>query len=74
MKLISYYADPGEASTVSEVLRATGIVTDVSIVDPHIMRPSRSGASHVGLRVVLYDQFDDATKLLAGPDHVPGEQ
>ncbi len=74
MKLISYYADPGEASAASSMLRAAGIATEVGSVDPHIMKPSRSGATRVGLWIVYDDQFDNAVKLLEDPDQVPGEQ
>jgi len=71
MKLVTHYVDPGEASGVCARLRAAGVMTEVDSVDPHIVRPSKSGALRVGLWVVFDDQFDDALQLLGNPDHVP---
>lgn len=71
MKLIAYYVDPAEASGVKSRLRKAGVLTELSNEDPHIVRPSRSGAMRIGLWVVHDDQFGDAVKLLENPDHVP---
>ena len=71
MKLITYYADPAEASAARARLREAGVMTEVNSVDPHIVKPSKSGATRIGLWVVLDEQFDDAIQLLENPDHVP---
>jgi hypothetical protein len=71
MKLVTYYADPAEASEARARLREAGIMSEVDSVDPHIMKPSRSGATRVGLWVVHDEQFGDAVRLLENPDHVP---
>jgi hypothetical protein len=71
MKLIAYYVDPAVASGVKSRLRKAGVLTELSNEDPHIVKPSRSGATRIGLWVVHDDQFGDAVKLLEDPDHVP---
>ena len=48
-----------------------GIMAEVTSVDPHIIRPSKSRAERIGLWVVFDDQFEDAILLLENPDHVP---
>lgn len=46
-------------------------MTEVTIVDPHNIKPSKSGATRLGLWVTFDDQFEDAVQLLENPDHVP---
>ncbi len=64
MKLLTYFIDPGEASDAKERLLAQGIAVQVGSVDPHIVRPSKSGSERIGLWVVSDEQFDEAVKLL----------
>lgn len=71
MRLVTHYVDPGEASEVSSRLREAGVVTEINSVDPHIIKPSKSGTLRFGLWVVFDDQFDDAVQLLENPEHVP---
>ena len=71
MKLVTLYVDPGDASEARSRLRKAGVMAEVSCVDPHVIRPSRSGAERIGLWVVLDEQFEDAARLLENPDHVP---
>ncbi len=72
MKLITLYVDPGEAQEASARLRAAGVMTRITVEDPHNIKPSKSGAKRIGLSVVFDDQFEDAVQLLKNPDHVPG--
>ena len=46
-------------------------MAEVTSLDPHIIRPSKSGAERIGLWVVHEDQIEDAILLLEDPDHVP---
>ena len=71
MKLVTHFIDPGEASAAKSRLCEAGIKAEVTSVDPHIIRPSKSGAERIGLWVVFDDQFEDAILLLENPDHVP---
>lgn len=71
MKLLTQFVDPADAAEANTRLRAAGIMTETGSVDPHIMKPSKSGAVRIGLWVVFDDQFDDAVILLQNPDHVP---
>ena len=70
MKLVTHFIDPGEASAAKSRLCEAGITAEVISVDPHIIRPSKSGAERIGLWVVFDDQFEDAVLLLENPDHV----
>jgi len=71
MKLVTLYIDPGVATEANSRLRQAGVMTQLSVVDPHNMKPSKSGAERIALSVVFDDQFDDAVKLLENPRHVP---
>lgn len=71
MKLLTYYVDPGEASAAKSRLCEAGVMVEVSSIDPHIIRPSKSGTERIGLWVVFDDQLEDAQLLLENPDHVP---
>ncbi len=71
MKLLTYFADPADASALNERLRAAGVMTRVGGVDPHVYRPPRADAMRVGVWVVRDDQFADAVRLLDDPGHVP---
>jgi hypothetical protein len=71
MKLVTLYVDPGDAVEASTRLRQAGVMTKITMVDPHNIKPSKSGAQRVGLAVVFDDQFDDAVQLLENPDHTP---
>ena len=64
MKLLKHFVDPGEASAARARLEQAGIAAEVEAVDPHIVRPSRSGAQRIGLWVVSEAQFDAAAALL----------
>ena len=67
MKLLTHFVDPGEASAAKSRLCDAGIPAEVTSVDPHILRPSKSGAERIALWVVSDDQFDDALALLKSP-------
>ncbi len=71
MRLLTYYADPAEATEAGARLRRAGVLTRVGGVDPHAYRPPRTDAMRVGLWVVRDDQFADAARLLDDPAHVP---
>ena len=68
MKLLAHFVDPGEASTARSRLVEAGIAAEVTSVDPHIIRPSKSGAERIALWVVSDEQFDDARRLLMDPE------
>ena len=71
MKLVTLYIDPIDAAEANERLRQAGVMTRITMVDPHNIKPSKSGAERIGLSVVFDDQFDDAVQLLENPHHVP---
>ena len=71
MKLLNQYLDPKDAASAREQLRYAGIASLVETMDPHSVQPSKSGATHVGLWVLVEDQLDDAIKVLENPAHVP---
>lgn len=71
MKLVNLYIDPADATAAHQRLRAAGVITRLGMVDPHNIKPSKSGAVRVGLSVVFDDQLDDAIRLLENPHHVP---
>lgn len=71
MKLVTQYVDPSDAARASLKLREAGVMTKVTFVDPHNIKPSKSGAVRVGLWVVYDDQFEDAVQLLKNPEHIP---
>ena len=73
MKLLNQYLDPKDAATAREQLRFAGIASLVEAMDPHSVQPSKSGATHVGLWVLVEDQLDDAIKVLENPAHVPAK-
>ncbi len=71
MRLLTYFADPADASRLSARMRAAGVMTRIGGVDPHVYRPPRADAMRVGVWVVLDDQLADAVRLLDDPAHVP---
>ena len=71
MRLVTLYIDPGDAADANSRLRQAGVMTQLSFVDPHNIKPSKSGAERIALSVVFDDQFDDAVRLLKNPRHVP---
>lgn len=71
MKLVTLYVDPVDAAEANSRLRRAGVMTKLTMVDPHNIKPSKSGSERVGLSVVFDDQFDDAVQLLENPRHVP---
>ena len=71
MKLLNQYLDPEDAAEAKSSLREAGIASLVEAMDPHSVQPSKSGATHVGLWVLLDDQLQDAIKVLEDPAHVP---
>ena len=71
MRLLTYYADPADATEVNARMRRAGVLTRIGGVDPHVYRPPRTDAMRVGLWVVRDDQFADAARLLDDPAHVP---
>lgn len=71
MRLLTYFADPTDATELSARLRDAGVLTRIGGVDPHVYRPPRADAMRVGVWVVLDDQFADAARLLDDPAHVP---
>ena len=64
MQLISYYIDPGEASAARDALQKAGIAAEIKNVDPHVMKPSKSGSERIGLWVKSDEQFEDAVLCL----------
>ena len=71
MRLLDQFIDPGEAAVARQRLRAAGIATRLDSVDPHSIQPSKSGATRIGLYVLLDEQYADAVELLENPDHAP---
>jgi hypothetical protein len=71
MRLVTLYIDPGDAAAANSRLRQAGVMTQLSFVDPHNIKPSKSGTERIALSVVFDDQFDDAVRLLKNPRHVP---
>ena len=71
MKLLNQYLDPQDAASAKDQLRMAGIASLVEAMDPHSVQPSKSGATHIGLWVLVDDQLDDAIRVLEDPDHVP---
>ena len=71
MKLLNQYLDPQDAAEAKSRLREAGIASLVEAMDPHSVQPSKSGATHVGLWVLLDDQLPDAIRVLEDPAHVP---
>ena len=71
MKLLNRYLDPADAAADRARLREAGIASLLETVDAHNIQPSRSGETHVGLWVVVDEQFEDANRLLSEPGHVP---
>ncbi len=72
MKLVHPYLDPSEAAEARQKLREAGIASVVDAMNPHSVQPSRSGATHVGLWVLVDEQLEDAVEVLENPHHVPG--
>ena len=73
MKLVHPYLDPNEAAEARRKLRDAGIASIVDAMNPHSVQPSRSGATHVGLWVLVDEQLEDAVEVLENPRHVPGQ-
>ena len=71
MKIGTHYVNPGDASTAKNKLCEAGIMAELGSVEPHIVRPSKSGSERIGLWVVFNDQFEDAIQLLGNSDHLP---
>jgi len=71
VKLVDQFVDPTEAAAARRQLREAGIACRVDSMDPHSVLPSRSGATHIGLWVLLDDQFEDALQILEKPAHRP---
>ncbi len=71
MKLVRHFVDPAEASEVCARLRAAGIMSEVNSLDPHVIKPSKSGSVRIGLWVIFDEQHDDAVQLIDNPDHIP---
>lgn len=71
MKLLNQYLDPQDAALAKDQLRMAGIASLVEVMDPHSVQPSKSGATHIGLWVLVDEQLDDAIRVLEDPRHVP---
>lgn len=71
MKLVHPYLDPNEAAEARQKLRQAGIASLVDAMNPHSVQPSRSGATHVGLWVLVDEQLEDAVEVLENPQYVP---
>ena len=71
MKLLNQYIDPKDAAEDKSRLRAAGIASRVGAMDPHVIQPSKSGATHTGLWVLADDQLEDAIRILEDPGHKP---
>jgi hypothetical protein len=46
-------------------------MSEVNSLDPHVMKPSKSGSVRIGLWVIFDEQHDDAVQLMDNPDHIP---
>ena len=71
MKLLNRYLEPADAAADRARLREAGIASLLETVDAHNIQPSRSGDTHVGLWIVVDEQFKDASRLLAEPGYEP---
>lgn len=71
MRLLNRYLDPADAAEARESLRRAGIASLVEAMGPDSERPSKAGATHVGLWVLAEDQFEDAIEVLENSAHVP---
>lgn len=71
MKLVDQYLDPQDAAAARRRLREAGVASLVDSMDPHSVQPSKSGVTHIGLWVVVDDQFEDAVRILENPAHQP---
>ena len=71
MKLLHRYLDPADAAADRARLREAGIASLLESVDPHSAQPSTPDEIHVGLWIVVDEQFEDAYRLLAEPGYVP---
>ncbi len=71
MKLVHPYLDPNEAAEARQKLRQAGIASVVDAMNPHSVQPARSGATHVGLWVLVDEQLEDAVEVLENPQYVP---
>lgn len=71
MKLVDQFVDPTEAAAARRRLREAGVACRVDSMDPHSVLPSKSGATHIGLWVLLDEQFEDALQILQQPAHLP---
>ena len=71
MKLLDLYIDPADAATARGRLRQAGIASAVAPMDPHSVQPSKSGATRIGLWVLVDAQFEDALRVLEDPAYRP---
>ena len=46
-------------------------MSEVNSLDPHVIKPSKSGSVRIGLWVIFDEQHDDAVQLIDNPDHIP---
>lgn len=69
MKLVSKFTAAFEAEEASKLLEENGIATFVSSKKSNQLGGIFTGAFHVGLWVVLDDQYVDAQRLLLDPNH-----
>jgi hypothetical protein len=71
VKLLNQYLERNDADEAGQLLRRAGIAVLVETMNPHSAQPSKTGATHVGLWILLGDQFDDAIRVLEDQSHVP---
>lgn len=69
MKLIENFDSSQDAEEISSKLRKKGIMTFISSQNSHRISRYRSGATTVGLWIVLPEQYADAIAVLKNKNH-----
>lgn len=69
MKLITKFSSRDDADEASRLLETNGVATFISSKRSHRIGGLFTGAFHVGLWVILDEQYQDAQRLLSDPNH-----
>lgn len=70
MKLLEKFTSIDDAYELEGCLRSEGILTHLSSKNSHMLDSIKTGALHVGVWVVLENQWADAKALLENAEHV----
>ena len=70
MKLLEKFTSIGDAYEREGRLRSEGILTHLSSKKSHMLDSIKTGALHVGVWVVLENQWTDAKALMENAEHV----